>query len=113
MTDFEKAAQAAVSYHFPRTALRGCAFHYAQCIWRHFVDCGLKSAYSRDQELKKWLKKVIALHLIPADKVETCWERLIDDCNEFHYQGLTKFLDYFTATWIEGVLLRLYIPYIS
>lgn len=72
MSDFEKAAQAAFKFHFPRIKLRGCSFHYAQCLWKHLGQCGMQSAYNQDTSLKSWFKRVVALHLVPG----LCFKRI-------------------------------------
>lgn len=100
MLDFEKAAQSGFKFHWPSINLRGCAFHFAQAVWRNFTSFGLKPKYSEDFSLKIWFKKIFALYLIPADQVENILERLIDEAPD--YPGIQDFLDYFVSTWIEG-----------
>lgn len=38
MIDFEVAARNAVKDNFPNTTIRGCFFHYTQCIWRKVLS---------------------------------------------------------------------------
>ena len=41
MLDFEVAAHNAVRTSFPQTSIKGCFFHYTQCIWRKKQSSGL------------------------------------------------------------------------
>lgn len=41
--DFEAAAHTAASTIFPNIELKGCNFHYGQCLWRRIQGLGLAS----------------------------------------------------------------------
>ena len=40
--EFEQAVIGAFKYHFPRTEVSGCFFHFGQSIYRKVVEIGLK-----------------------------------------------------------------------
>jgi hypothetical protein len=77
-------------------------FHFSQCVFRKIVEYGLKVQYGEDQDLRKWVKKVMGLALIDTEKVSDMWVALLDDDVCTHYSGLNDgFNDYFTKTWIN------------
>jgi len=51
--DFEQAAWQAVHEFFPGIEIKGCAFNWAQAVWRHVQDVGLAETY------RKWIGKNI------------------------------------------------------
>ena len=56
MIDFEIGAIEAFSEQFPSAKIIGCYFHFGQCLWRKFVELGLKVAYGEDELLQKWFR---------------------------------------------------------
>lgn len=48
MVDFEKAAMEAVKASFPDTTVKGCYFHFCQCIYRHVQRFGLQAEYQKN-----------------------------------------------------------------
>lgn len=98
--DFEKSAHNAVRAVFPTTHLRGCLFHFAQCIWRRTQRLGLVSDYSEDEEVKKLVRRAAALPLLPLDMVEDVWAAIVGESPLG--EKTTELMDYVTTTWIEG-----------
>jgi len=98
--DFEKSAHNAVHTVFPNTHLRGCLFHFAQCIWHRTQKAGLATDYSDDPEVKKFVRRAAALPLVPLDKVEDTWLEIIADSPQG--DRVMEVMDYVTTTWIEG-----------
>ncbi len=78
--DFEIAVIGAFRFHFPRIKINGCFFHLGQNFFRKVVEIGLKTHYNEDESLRKFVKKVICLALLPKDKVQ---DAFIELC-EFH-----------------------------
>ncbi|XP_041372706.1 uncharacterized protein LOC121385978 [Gigantopelta aegis] len=100
--DFERSAHNAVQTVFPTTQLRGCFFHYTQCIWRRTQKVGLATEYSENDEIQKVVRRASTLPMVPLDKIEDVWADTIADSP----QGaqVTQLMDYVTNTWIEGPL---------
>ena len=61
MTDFEKGARNSYQAIWFAAQLLGCHFHYGQCLWKHMVEVGLKVEYHKNEKLRFWLRKIIAL----------------------------------------------------
>ena len=45
MTDYELALVQSLSLEFSGAALRGCHFHFAECLWRKVQKLGLAEDY--------------------------------------------------------------------
>ena len=104
MTDFELAAINAFSYHFPNCQLRGCYFHFAQCLWKRFINLGFKQIYSENVEVETWFKSFVAMPLVPLNKVDELFVHLHDNipsCIENDPKA-EEFCDYVTETWLEN-----------
>lgn len=110
MVDFERAAINAFEYHFPNANLSGCFFHLGQSFHKKIVELNLKVFYDDNTfDLKTWVGKVIALALIPVDKVDDVWIELLDGvpiavdsaaATAFN-ENVTKFCDYVTENYID------------
>ena len=79
LTDFERAAMNAYTYHYPEVKIRSCYFHFGQNIFRKIVDIGLKQQYQNDKELKKWVNMIIASLILP-NLVSDQFVLLIEKC---------------------------------
>ena len=79
LTDFERAIINVYDYFFPHARIYGCWFHFGQCLYMKLCEIGLKNQYSTDSQLKIWFKSIIALALVPLDKVLEGFEYLIDN----------------------------------
>ena len=66
--DFERSAHNAVRTVLPTTRLRGCFFHYTQCIWRRTQKVGLASEYTENYGVQKVVRRASALPMLPLDK---------------------------------------------
>ena len=41
---------------FPNVQIRGCNFHFNQCLWRKIKDIELDNLYRTDEEIRKHIK---------------------------------------------------------
>ena len=98
--DFERSAHNAVRTVLPTTRLRGCFFHYTQCIWPRTQKVGLASEYTENDGVQKVVRRASALPMLPLDKVEDVWVETIADSSQD--DKVTLLMDYVTNTWIEG-----------
>ena len=105
MIDFERSCMNAFKYHFPAIIITCCLFHLAQNFFKKLVECGFKSQYGSNTDLKKWFKKVIALSLIPSSKVVDIFEELLLEMHDLfdlqgEYRELETFADYVLVNYI-------------
>lgn len=103
LLDFEVAAKNAVQRNFPRTSLKGCFFHYTQCIWRKVQGCGLAVRFREENSVRLLVRRAAVLPLIPEHRVEDVWLEALED-NEDDDHDVLRFKDYVTETWVEGHL---------
>ena len=98
VTDFELAAINAFKATFPNVAIKGCFFHFAQAVWRKVQELGLSKAYRENDQLRKAVKNLVALALIPVEDTFLGFERIIEILPpDTELQGL---LEYFEKTWL-------------
>lgn len=105
LMDFETAARNAFRAIFPMPMLRGCFFHYGQCIWRKTQACGLATRYEQEDDIKKLVRRAGVLPLVPVNQVEDVWLNALEE-NEDQGPEVTRFTDYVTETWVEGLPRR-------
>lgn len=76
MVDFEMAAIRAIRMSFINTQVKGCFFHFSQCIYRKIQAVGLQSAYKNNSGLNLKMRMIAALAYLPVNKVEDGFEAL-------------------------------------
>ena len=67
MLDFEVAAHNAVRTSFPQTSIKGCFFHYTQCIWMKVQSRGLVVMFKEDDEFRRLVRRAAVLPLVPEN----------------------------------------------
>ena len=106
--DFEQAVIRSLKNVFPNTLVKGCNFHYNQCIFRKIQELGLQSDYDNSAEdnpksVKSLVKLTGALAFMPISKIDELWCSIMDQFE--HLPRSQDFFDYYTDTWIdEGCL---------
>jgi hypothetical protein len=102
LTDFELAARHAFAAIFPNDRVRGCYFHFCQCLWRKVQQIpDLVQRYLADDEFALQLREVASLAFVPTPHVVQKFEQLLAD--QFFVDNevvLEPFLSYFEDTWI-------------
>jgi hypothetical protein len=98
LTDFESAAMTAISLAFPSASIRGCFFHFAQCIYRQIQTSGLQVQYESDAEFALQMRYLSALAFVPTADVVTAFEDLTQRCQ--YPDDAQPVVDYFEDTWI-------------
>ena len=82
MVDFEVASIQAHRQALPRTTIKGCLFHYGQCIQRGLQRVGLAEAYRAadlGSPLRRMVRRTSALPLVPPDQLDFIWGNIITD----------------------------------
>lgn len=106
MTDFEMSSIISCQEVFPQAQMKGCLFHFRQCIVRHIQRSPLQSAFREDAEVVHNVKMLCALAFVPPNKVISAFERLIQSpYYKENEKELSKLIEYFEKTWI-GVAKR-------
>ncbi|VDI62638.1 Hypothetical predicted protein [Mytilus galloprovincialis] len=100
-TDFEIAIRNSAQRAFANITLRGCFFHFTQCIWRKTQNLGLATAYKNNEDLRLLVRCAAVLPLVPPQLVEDVWFTALEDAEEIAI-NTTAFADYVTEYWVEG-----------
>lgn len=107
VADFEKAAWRAIQDVFPTCKIVGCAFHFTQALFRRLKKLGLVPIYRSDENLALFCKKFMCLHLLPYQKIPSCFASLCSTINDLNLTSvnralLQKWVQYIEDTWITS-----------
>lgn len=97
--DFESALWRSIPQVFPDVLIRGCSFHWAQCIWRKIQEIGLAPAYKNDNATHKLCRKFLTLPYLPKEHITAVFENLATKSTT---PLLTELVRYIRENWIEG-----------
>ncbi|KAE9536589.1 hypothetical protein AGLY_006991 [Aphis glycines] len=98
--DFEISAHGACREVFPSIEIQACRFHLGQCWWRKINSVQqLRTAYTNDDELGKWLKLFFELPFLPPHEIENAFVELVSICPNIDIGCL--FSDYLLNTYVE------------
>lgn len=97
-TDYEKAMNNAFRTEFPNARLKGCFFHFTQCIFRNIQNRGLKQRYETDANFALHMRMLSAIAFVPPASVVHVFETLVD--NDVFPPEAQEVIDYFEDTWI-------------
>lgn len=101
--DFEIATHNAIRSVFPGIDVKGCFFHFTQCIWRKAQSTGLQTLYRDNDDVRLLVRRAAALPLIPMERVEDVWFQALEDANDADIpHPLLPFTDYVTEQWVDG-----------
>ena len=104
MSDWERGSRNAFKNVYPGTRIYGCWFHYSQAIWRKIEKCGLASSYLNNPELAVFVKKIMAIPLLPCDLIHSTYSVLeIPVLQQSDKLKLDAFLRYFKRYWLRQV----------
>ncbi|KAK3086401.1 hypothetical protein FSP39_017917 [Pinctada imbricata] len=102
--DFEIAAHNAARATFPGIQIRGCFFHYTQCIWKKAQSTGLQTPYQTDPDITSVVRRAAVLPLVPPSDVDDVWFHALDQLGHSSTStDATEFTDYVTTHWVEGM----------
>jgi len=75
--DFEIGMIVAIRDSFGyNTEIKGCLFHFGQSIWRQVQKVGLAHEYTQNDEVKKTVRRICALALVPTEEIDECWSMI-------------------------------------
>ncbi|XP_003739324.1 uncharacterized protein LOC100899062 [Galendromus occidentalis] len=102
--DFEVATFKSIEESFPLATVRGCSLHFAQCLWRKVQDLALKHYY-KDPNVKRLMRSVGALALVPLSHVDDAWldiEAEAPSSDHPAHVAVESFKEYVIGTWLEN-----------
>ena len=100
MTDYELALVQSLSLAFPGAALRGCHFHFAQCLWRKVQKLGLAEDYREKDEIRDFIQRSAAISFVPPNFVRVAWTGVKADMPDD--ARVKEYVEYFDKTWMDG-----------
>ena len=106
ISDFEIAMMNAAETEFPQSNSCGGLFHLCQSIWRRVQRLGLRRSFERNINLRKCVRKLMALAYLPVLLVRANFAQLCRDnltrllCQR--YPALQDLLTYFWGTYLDG-----------
>ncbi|XP_003740616.1 uncharacterized protein LOC100902345 [Galendromus occidentalis] len=102
--DFEVATLKAIRREFSTADLKGCNFHFQQCLWRKIQELGLSRQY-REPGVKCFVRSIGALALVPLSLMDEAWLEINAEAPSTDhpaYSSLENFKEYFIHTWLEN-----------
>ena len=96
--DFELAVWQAARLEFPDIRLRGCVFHWTQAVWKHVQQLGLQVSYNKDPATHAYIKRLLALPMIPEEHIPQVFAYLADDAVTL---PLAELVQYIETSWIS------------
>ena len=107
--DFELAVVNAFRVAFPNATIKGCYFHFTQCLWDNIkskVGCKVYDTKHSEYCLAtaKWLGYFKGLAFVPVHLVPNCliWLKENKPNNLSKVKELSNFILYFESTWVNG-----------
>lgn len=101
VSDFEASLHSALQNELPNSRHHGCYFHYTQAVWRKVQTFGLAQMYSENAEIRKTIKKLISLALLPVATVRNSFNLLRESSNPL----LLPLINYFNGQWMTRMPL--------
>jgi len=100
LTDFEAAAMQAFERAFPNAEISGCYFHLCQSVVRKVNECGLKTDYETDDEIRGFVRCLPALSHVPVNDVIDAFEQLVETMPS--NERVNDVVTYFEHTYVRG-----------
>lgn len=97
MMDFEVALHNAFEELFENVRIRGCFFHFCQCVWRKIQNIyELRQNYVEDSQFALNVRQLLTLAFVPVKDVLTYFDELL--MQQFYIDNvnvLQPLIDYF------------------
>ena len=103
--DFEIASRNAFIQSFPCVTLIGCWFHFTKALFDNIKKLGRYKLYKSNQLFREWVRKLMALPLLPEveiHKVYISLELPTSELDDSAKELIKYFRTYLNRTWICG-----------
>ncbi|KAE9524411.1 hypothetical protein AGLY_015132 [Aphis glycines] len=102
MTDFEQGLIDAFTNVFLGAQMRGCFFHFGQCLWRKIQNLPeIRQKYVNDPDFGLKIKQLIVLVFVPVSHIEENFNKFMSQqFFEDNEELLLPLIDYFEETLI-------------
>ena len=100
MQDFEKGLMNACLHVFPGVIVKGCYFHYAQCLWWRIQGIGLSVSYRENADHRNWFRMLLPMPFVPVPHVKDVFQFIKNTAPDV--PRVRDFNDYFDRTWMNG-----------
>ncbi len=87
-------------YAYPTAEIKGCYYHYCQCLNRKIQQIGLQAAYREDADLNRFVRRTAALAFVPPRYVRLAWQAVKLQAPTL--PRVEEFVEYFEQTWLVG-----------
>jgi hypothetical protein len=77
ITDFETGLINTAETEYPQARMYGCFCHFCRSLWRKIQSEGLQQAYSRNEHLRKLVRKIMAIAYLPVAVVRQNYRYLL------------------------------------
>ncbi|CAF4869734.1 unnamed protein product [Rotaria socialis] len=111
LSDFESGLISAIANEFSAAVHNGCFFHYTQAIFRRIRALGLTTLYFQNSEIRSCCRKLMALALLPIDKIESSFHSLRVKSSTMVNQELHQLFLYFNHQWLVNIPLKIWNVY--
>ena len=92
--------------HFFQVYILMSYFHYGNCLYKNLCDNGMRKDYVENEELRNWFRRLVALALVPLDKIEEVLVDILDEKEELFEESLSTklddFVEYYFKTWFSN-----------
>ena len=79
--------------------MKGCAFHWAQAVWRKTQELGLQTSFNNDSATNRYIKQLLALPYLPHQHIKDCLEQLKDEAST---PATLELCEYIKTFWMES-----------
>ncbi|CAF4241168.1 unnamed protein product, partial [Rotaria sp. Silwood2] len=116
MSDYESGIISTLKELFPQIKHDGCFFHYLQKIVKRMKKYGLWMHYLNDSNLYEWIKRMMAIPMLPVTKMEEAFqliekEKKTDRKLKQFIPQLNKMLFYYKKQWLAPGMIEMVCVY--
>jgi len=100
LIDFEIALRQSVQLQFPAVSIKGCYFHFTQCIYRWIQTHGLAIDYRENASNIRTFVNCAALAFLPPANIRLAFAS-VSGAQDHTVPSVQQFATYFQQTWLR------------